>query len=97
MPTLAEAGIAGVELTQWYGLFAPARTPAERIAALNQALNQVLADPAVVALFERNGARVEAGSPQMLGERVRTDLARWRAVVAQGKLVLQEPRATTLE
>lgn len=97
VPTLAEAGIAGVELTQWYGLFAPARTPAERIAALNQALNQVLADPAVVALFERNGARVEAGSPQMLGERVRTDLARWRAVVAQGKLVLQEPRATTLE
>lgn len=97
VPTLAEAGIAGVELTQWYGLFAPARTPAERIEALNQALNQVLADPAVVALFERNGARVEAGSPQMLGERVRTDLARWRAVVAQGKLVLQEPRATTLE
>ncbi|KQP17138.1 4-oxalomesaconate tautomerase [Pseudorhodoferax sp. Leaf265] len=97
VPTLAEAGIAGVELTQWYGLFAPARTPADRVETLNRALNQVLADPAVVALFERNGARVEAGPPQMLGDRVRTDLARWQAVVAQGGLLVQEPRAAVLD
>lgn len=97
VPTLAEAGIPGVELTQWYGLFAPARTPAERVQALNRALNAVLADPAVVALFERHGARVESGPPQLLGERVRTDLARWQAVVAQGGLLAQEPRATALE
>nr|WP_145546959.1 4-oxalomesaconate tautomerase [Variovorax boronicumulans] len=97
VPTLAEAGIAGVELTQWYGLFAPARTPAERVETLNRALNQVLADPAVVALFERHGARVEAGPPQMLGDRVRTDLARWQAVVAQGGLLVQEPRAAVLD
>jgi 2-methylaconitate cis-trans-isomerase PrpF/tripartite-type tricarboxylate transporter receptor subunit TctC len=97
VPTLAEAGIAGVELTQWYGLFAPARTPADRAETLNRALNQVLADPAVVALFERNGASVEAGPPQMLGDRVRTDLARWQAVVAQGGLLVQEPRAAVLD
>jgi tripartite-type tricarboxylate transporter receptor subunit TctC len=97
VPTLAEAGIAGVELTQWYGLFAPARTPADRVQTLNRALNQVLADPAVVALFERNGARVEAGPPQMLGDRVHTDLARWQAVVAQGGLLAQEARAAVLD
>jgi hypothetical protein len=51
----------------------------------------------VVALFERNGARVEAGPPQMLGDRVRTDLARWQAVVAQGGLLVQEPRAAVLD
>lgn len=54
--------MAGVDVTQWYGLFAPARTPPERVQALNSALNQVLADPAVVQLFERHGARVEAGT-----------------------------------
>ena len=97
VPTLAEAGIAGVELTQWYGLFAPARTPADRVQTLNRALNQVLADPAVVALFERNGARVEAGPPQMLGDRVHTDLARWQAVVARGGLLAQEARAAVLD
>lgn len=97
VPTLAEAGVAGVELTQWYGLFAPAKTPTGRVAALNQALNQVLADAAVVELFERNGARVEAGTPQMLADRVQADLARWQAVVAQAGLRVQEPRAAALD
>ncbi|KQP13128.1 4-oxalomesaconate tautomerase [Pseudorhodoferax sp. Leaf267] len=97
VPTLAEAGIAGVDVTQWYGLFAPARTPQDRVDALNRALNQVLADPAVVQLFEQQGARVQAGTPQMLGERVQADLARWQAVVAQGGLAVAEQRAVVLE
>jgi 2-methylaconitate cis-trans-isomerase PrpF/tripartite-type tricarboxylate transporter receptor subunit TctC len=97
VPTLAEAGVAGVDVTQWYGLFAPARTPPDRVQALNRALNEVLADPAVVQLFERHGASVETGTPQMLGERVRADLARWQAVVAQGGLAVAEQRAAVLE
>ena len=84
-------------MTQWYGLFAPAHTPPERIHALNAALNQVLADPAVVEQFERHGARVETGTPQMLAERVRSDLARWQAVVLQGGLTVADQRAVALE
>ncbi|WP_326535190.1 4-oxalomesaconate tautomerase [Pseudorhodoferax sp.] len=97
VPTLAEAGVPGVDVTQWYGLFAPARTPQARVDLLNTALNQVLADPAVVQLFERHGARVEAGTPQMLGARVRADLARWQAVVSQGRLAVPDQRAPALE
>ena len=97
VPTLAEAGVPGVDVTQWYGLFAPARTPQDRVDTLNKALNQVLADPAVVQLFERHGARVEAGTPDMLGTRVQADLARWQAVVAQGGLAAQDQRAVVLE
>jgi tripartite-type tricarboxylate transporter receptor subunit TctC len=97
VPTLAEAGVPGVDVTQWYGLFAPARTPHDRVDTLNQALNQVLADPAVVQLFEQHGARVEAGTPQMLAARVQADLARWQAVVAQGGLAVAEQRAAALE
>lgn len=97
VPTLAEAGVPGVDVTQWYGLFAPARTPQERVDALNRALNQVLADPAVKQLFEQNGARVETGTPQMLAYRVQADLARWQAVVAQGSLGIPEQRAVALE
>lgn len=97
VPTLAEAGLPGVDVTQWYGLFAPAHTPPERIHALNAALNQVLADPAVVEQFERHGARVETGTPQMLAERVRSDLARWQAVVLQGGLTVADQRAVALE
>ncbi|WP_439586706.1 4-oxalomesaconate tautomerase [Hydrogenophaga sp.] len=97
VPTLAEAGVPGVDVTQWYGLFAPARTPLERVDALNRALNQVLADPAVVELFERHGARVEAGTPQMLADRVQADLSRWQVVVAHGGLGGTEQRVTALE
>ncbi len=97
VPTLAEVGVPGVDVTQWYGLFAPARTPRDRVHALNAALNQVLADPAVVQLFEQHGARVEAGTPDMLGERVRSDLARWRAVVDQGRLAVPDQRLAAIE
>ncbi|MBK6869442.1 MAG: 4-oxalomesaconate tautomerase [Burkholderiales bacterium] len=97
VPTLAEAGVPGVDVTQWYGLFAPVGTPSEHIDALNKALNQVLSDPAVVEMFERHGASVEAGTPATLGARVQADLARWKAVVAQGGLAHQDQRSAALE
>jgi 2-methylaconitate cis-trans-isomerase PrpF/tripartite-type tricarboxylate transporter receptor subunit TctC len=97
VPTLAEAGVAGVDVMQWYGLFAPARTPQARVQALNAALNKVLADPDVMRLFEQHGARVEAGTPAMLGDRVQAELARWRAVVDRSGLARPEQRSAVLE
>jgi len=92
LPTLAEAGVEGVDVTQWYGLFAPARTPAATLVRLNQALNEALADPAVVAQFENHGARVEPGTPEALRAKVSKDLERWRTLVTQGALGVTEVR-----
>jgi tripartite-type tricarboxylate transporter receptor subunit TctC len=92
LPTLAEAGIEGVDVTQWYGLFAPAHTPAATLARLNQALNEALADAAVVAQFENHGARVEPGTPDALRTKVDNDLRQWRTLVAQGALGATEAR-----
>lgn len=86
LPTLKELGVEGVEVDQWYGLFAPARTPKEVVARLNQALNTVLADPEIIKRIEGQGADVEASTPEQLGELVRTDLAKWRGVVQRAKL-----------
>ena len=86
VPTLAEVGVTGVEVTQWYGLFAPAGTPQDLIVQLNAALKEVLAGREVLAHFERQGATVEPGSPDALAARVKTDFAKWKAVVAQGLL-----------
>ncbi|TFZ04543.1 4-oxalomesaconate tautomerase [Ramlibacter rhizophilus] len=97
VPTLAEAGVDGVEVTQWYGLFAPAGTPAAVALRLNRLLNAVLQDPEVVARMERQGARVEAGPPSALATRVSAELHRWQAVVAKGRLTTHEPRAFVLE
>ncbi|SFN22032.1 4-oxalomesaconate tautomerase [Variovorax sp. OV329] len=88
VPTLAELGIPGVDVSQWYGLFAPAGTPASTIDLLNQALNKALADPEVVERFEKQGARVQAGPAATLRQRVQDDLNRWKQIVAEGKLAL---------
>ena len=97
VPTLAELGVPGVDVVQWYGLFAPAGTPAAAIDRLNRALNEVLADPEVVERFERHGARAEPGGADALAQRMQADLARWRQVVAQAELAPRESRQLALD
>ncbi|HSW16171.1 MAG TPA: 4-oxalomesaconate tautomerase [Ramlibacter sp.] len=97
VPTLAECGVDGVDVTQWYGLFAPAATPPAVVERINRALNAALADPAVVERIERQGARVEPGPPAALQARVRSELERWQGVVAAGKLAAHESRAASVD
>jgi tripartite-type tricarboxylate transporter receptor subunit TctC len=91
VPTLAEAGVDGVDVTQWYALFAPAGTPAAIVETLNKALHQVLADPEIIRRIEQDGAEVQAGTPEELRALLSSELTRWRRVVQQAKLV--EPSA----
>jgi tripartite-type tricarboxylate transporter receptor subunit TctC len=86
VPTLREAGIDGVEVTQWYALFAPATTPAPVIDQLNSALNEVLADPDSVRQIADHGVTVAAGSTDQLGTLVTAELTRWTSVVQLAKL-----------
>ena len=86
VPTLKEQGVDGVNVEQWYGFFAPAKTPKEVIAKLNQGLNKALADPEIIKRIEGHGADVESSTPEQLGELVKKDLAKWRSVVERAKL-----------
>lgn len=86
VPTLKEAGVDGVDVQQWYGLFAPAKTPRPIIDQLNKALNQVLADKEVVKRMEDHGADVETSTPEKFGDLVKSELTKWQAVVQRAKL-----------
>ena len=86
VPTLKEAGVDGVEVQQWYGFFAPAKTPKPIIDQLNKALNQVLADKDTIKRIEDHGADVETSTPEQFGELVKSELARWKGVVQRAKL-----------
>ena len=97
VPTLEELGVGGVDVAQWYGLFAPAGTPAAAIGRLNRALNEVLVDPDVVERFESHGARTEPGSADALARRLESDLGRWRQVVADAGIAPQESRQLALD
>lgn len=86
IPTLKEAGVEGVEVQQWYGFFAPARTPKAIVDQLNKALNQVLADKETIKRIEDHGADVETGTPEQFAALVKSELARWKGVAQRAKL-----------
>jgi tripartite-type tricarboxylate transporter receptor subunit TctC len=86
VPTLKEAGVDGVDVRQWYGLFAPAKTPKAVVDQLNKALNQVLADKDIARRIEEHGADVKTSTPEQLGDLVRSELAKWKGVVQRARL-----------
>ena len=86
VPTLEEAGIKGVEITQWYALFAPGKTPRPVIDLLNKTLNTALADKDVVRRIEEQGAVVDTSTPEQLALTVKQELAKWKGVVVKAQL-----------
>jgi tripartite-type tricarboxylate transporter receptor subunit TctC len=86
VPTLEEAGVKGVEITQWYALFAPGKTPRPVIDQLNKALNTALADKDVVRRIEEQGAVVDTSTPEQLALTVKQELAKWKGVVVKAQL-----------
>ncbi|MDE2396763.1 MAG: 4-oxalomesaconate tautomerase [Burkholderiales bacterium] len=89
VPTLAEAGVDGVDVTQWYAIFAPAKTPGDIVRQLNRALNEVLADPETGRRMEDHGAEVQTGTPEQLGALVASELVKWKGVVRQARLAAE--------
>ncbi len=86
VPTLAEQGIANVNMSQWYALFAPAKTPKAVVDRINREMNAVLADKAVQKKFEDQGAEAETGTPEQLKTLVQKEVTRWKGVVAAAKI-----------
>jgi tripartite-type tricarboxylate transporter receptor subunit TctC len=89
VPTLKEAGVDGVDVMQWYGVFAPAKTPRAVIDKLNKALNEVLKDKAIEKRIEDHGADVETSTPEQLGALVKSELVKWKRVVQAAKLTAE--------
>ncbi len=82
LPTTGEQGFPEIIAATWYGLFAPAGTPADRIARLHAALNATLADPEVQRRLLEGGVEVEASeSPEAFGRFFAEDRERWAPVV----------------
>jgi tripartite-type tricarboxylate transporter receptor subunit TctC len=81
LPTVAESGLPGFKSEVWFGLFAPAGTPAPVIARLNALTNRILKDPSVAEVLDKAGMEPVGGSVEDLGKLLQTDSARWAEVV----------------
>lgn len=81
VPTIAEAGLPGYDVTSWNGVLAPAGTPAEIISRLNQAFNRVLAMPEVRQAMLERGYEPVGGEPGQFGKHIQQELAKWGPIV----------------
>ena len=81
VPTVAEQGLPGFEVTGWFGMFAPARTPMSVVNVLNQSVNKTLALPDIRARFVAEGVEPEGGTPAEFAKQVRQDVRKWGSVV----------------
>lgn len=88
IPTLRESGIEA-SIESWNGLFAPAGTPPGVIGALNTALQEILADPALKKKMLELGIDAKPSTPDQLAARLRADIEKWRAVIEQSGIERQ--------
>jgi tripartite-type tricarboxylate transporter receptor subunit TctC len=82
IPTVAEAGVPGYEVTVWFGLVAPAGTPREVAQKLNAEVIRILAMPDVRERFLAQGVEPAGGTPEQFGEHIRAQMAKWAKVVS---------------
>lgn len=81
LPTMDEAGLRGFEVNNWYGLVAPARTPAEVVRTLNREIVSALNQADVKDLMVKQGLDPAPSTPEEFGAYMRSEIAKWRKVV----------------
>lgn len=86
LPTIAGAGVRGYEFSSWYGVLAPAATPAGVINALNEHLAKAMRAPDLVERFANDGTEVIVSSPAQFASHIKAELARWARVVKEAGL-----------
>lgn len=86
LPTVAEAGYPGFEVTAWYAVFGPAGMPQAVVSRLHADILKGLAEPDVRERFRALGATPVGSSPAELATHVRAELARWGRVIKAAKI-----------
>lgn len=89
VPTVAEAGIAGLEALSWQGLFAPAGTPKAIVDKLNAQTRKALASPEIRDYFSAQGMEVKATSPAEFRAFIEKEIPKWARVIKDAHVTLQ--------
>lgn len=81
VPTVAESGIPGFEATSWSGISVPAKTPAAIVDRLGKEVQAAVASPEVQKALQAVGIVASSSSPEQMSQRMKSDIAKWRAVI----------------
>ena len=81
VPTIAEAGVPGFEVLNWYGLVVPNKTPAAVVQQLNRELVKTLKSPEMMEALHAQGLEAAGGAPEKFGAFIKSEIAKYAKVV----------------
>ena len=90
VPTIAESGLPGYALTNWFGLLAPAATPKETVLKIHADVIRVLSDPEAKKRITDLGADVVGNSPEEFGAAMRAESAQWAEIIKAANIRAEE-------
>ena len=88
VPTIAESGVKGFDVSNWQGVLAPAKTPTPVIRKLNQDILKSLALPGMTEALAKQGLEPAGGKPEAFGALIKSEIAKYTAVVKAAKITV---------
>ena len=89
VPTVAESGFAGFDISTWYGVFMPAGTPKPVVEQMNAAVNKLLATPEMQKAIHDQGAEPQSMSADAFGKQLAADYRLWEKIVSDAGIKLE--------
>jgi tripartite-type tricarboxylate transporter receptor subunit TctC len=90
LPTIAEAGVPGFDVSSWFAFFVPAKTPPAIIKKLNEGTIAALAHPVVKERLEQFGAALVGSTPDELAAFLKSEMDKWGPVIREAKIKIEE-------
>lgn len=81
MPTIRESGVPGYEVSPWFGILAPARTPPALVTRINGEIVKVLRSQSIRERFAAQGVEPVGGTPAQFASHIKLELAKWGKVI----------------
>jgi len=89
LPTVAEQGVPGYDVSSWYGLYAPAKTPPDIIKKINADMNTLLGQPAIKEKFAPLGVLAQGSTPQELAAKNAGDAVLWEPIIKEANIKVE--------
>ncbi len=89
LPSLAESGLPGFEVDQWYGIITSAKVPQNIVRKLNAAIVEAVHQPDVAARLAADGSTPVGSSPEQFNTYIRAEITKWKRLVQEAKLQLE--------
>jgi tripartite-type tricarboxylate transporter receptor subunit TctC len=88
LPSIAESGVPGYDASSWFGLWAPASTPAALVARLNAEVNAILSQADVKQVLKEQGAEAAPDTPEQFAAFIQAEAGKWAKVVKAANVQL---------